>query len=81
MMIPFANQFYILVIQLGFLGIMDGIYMCFIVTISFDLVKSSKLANQGCGFFHLLISPSVVGKQTKLLNKQILSFFYFKRVR
>ena len=60
-MIPMANQFYVLIIQIVILGIMDGILLCFIMPISFDLVKSSKLANQGVGYYHMALAPTSIG--------------------
>ena len=63
LMIPLANQFYVLVIQLSILGFMDGIFLCFFLTITIDLVESPRLMNQGLGYFHLVLTPGVIGKK------------------
>lgn len=61
-MIPFASEFWILLVQMAVLGLMDGVLLCFIVPISYDLAESSKLANHAAGmiflktFFFILIS-------------------------
>jgi len=49
-MIPFAPNFIVFLFQMTILGIMDGVLLCFIVPISYDLTKSSKLANHASGF-------------------------------
>jgi len=58
--IPFAKDFYVFVIQLGIMGIMDGILLCFIVPISYDLVKSPSLANQATGYYHAALAPTTI---------------------
>jgi predicted MFS family arabinose efflux permease len=52
--IPLAPSFSILLIQMAILGLMDGILLCFIVPISFDVSKSSKLANHAAGLASIL---------------------------
>ena len=47
--IPFASSFNMLLVQLGILGVCDGVLLCFIVPISFDLAESPRLANQAAG--------------------------------
>lgn len=59
-LIPLASKFYILLIQIAILGVLDGIYLCFIVPISFDLAESPKLANNAIGFFYLILSPTTI---------------------
>ncbi len=39
---------------------MDGILLCFIVPISYDLVKSSTLSNQATGYYHLAFAPTTI---------------------
>ena len=39
---------------------MDGILLCFIVPISYDLVKSSSLANQATGYYHAALAPTTI---------------------
>ena len=58
--IPFASHFYMLVAQFSVLGIMDGIMLCFIVSITCDLVKSPKLSNQASGYYHLSMFPMAI---------------------
>ena len=61
-MIPFANQFYVLVTLSGLLGFLDGLYNALQLTIACDSVGSSQLANQAIGYYHLVISfPVVLG--------------------
>ena len=59
-LIPLASKFYILLIQIAILGVLDGIYLCFIVPISFDLAESPQLANNAIGFFYLILSPTTI---------------------
>lgn len=42
---------------------MDGIFLSFIVPISYDLAESSSLANQANGYYHAAIAASVVGNK------------------
>jgi predicted MFS family arabinose efflux permease len=60
LLIPLANKFYILLIQIAILGVLDGIYLCFIVPISFDLAESPQLANNAIGYFYLILSPTTI---------------------
>ncbi len=48
-LIPFAMNFYVLLFQMAILGLMDGVYLCFIVPISFDVSESPLLANHAIG--------------------------------
>lgn len=41
---------------------MDGILLCFIVPISYDLTKSPLLANQATGYYHAALAPTSIGK-------------------
>lgn len=59
-LIPFAVNFYVLIIHCTILGLMDGVILCFIVPISCDLVKSSKLSNQATGYYHLVMGPMAI---------------------
>ena len=42
-------NFYVLLFQMAILGLMDGVYLCFIVPISFDVSESPLLANHAIG--------------------------------
>ena len=59
LMIPFINQFYMLVINQAFQGIFEGIYLSFIIPIACDIAGSSQLANQAIGYYHMSISIPV----------------------
>ena len=59
-MLPFANNFYVLVFLFTVLGVVDGVAVSFIVPIAYDLAGSSKLTNQASGYFHTTISPTSV---------------------
>lgn len=59
--IPFASNFYVLVGLIIILGLMDGILLCFIVPITCDLVKSTKLSNQAAGYYHVVMAPMAIG--------------------
>jgi hypothetical protein len=48
-LIPYAFNFYVLLVQMAILGLMDGVYLCFIVPISFDVSESPVLANHAIG--------------------------------
>ncbi len=59
-MIPFANSFFILMFEIVILGMMDGIFSCFIVPIACDLVNSVQLSNQAIGYYHALMAPMLI---------------------
>ncbi len=43
------------------LGIMDGIWLSYRVTIATDLAESSKFSNQASGYYHAAMSPTAIG--------------------
>lgn len=63
------------------LGLMDGVLLCFIVTISVDLAKSSELANHAAGYYHVSISlptiagPAVAGKIYEVYHSYDYAFY------
>lgn len=68
--IPFASHFYVLLVMMTILGIMDGILLCFIVPITCDLVESTKLSNQAAGYYHLICAPMAIA------GPALAGFFY-----
>ncbi|CAF0800646.1 unnamed protein product [Brachionus calyciflorus] len=80
-LIPYARSFTELLFQMAILGLMDGVLLCFIVTISFDLAESSKLANHAAGYYHVAISlpsiagPAVAGKIYELVHSYNYAFY------
>jgi len=61
MLLPQANSFYTLMLLIVLLGIMDGIWLSYRVTIATDLAESSKFSNQASGYYHAAMSPTAIG--------------------
>lgn len=60
--IPLATQFYQLCVIIGFYGIVDGLFLAFIVPISCEVTNSNTLSNQAIGYFWAFIAiPSIAG--------------------
>lgn len=79
--LPFANKFYILLIQITILGTMDGILLSFIVPICFNFVRSPKLSNQAIGYYHAVLGiltifgTPVAGKLFEVYGNYTLAFY------
>ena len=71
-MIPFATNFYILLVQMAILGMMDGVYLCFIVPISFDVSESPKLANHAAGMDRFAMHSLFIVLIVVYFNKRVL---------
>lgn len=45
------------------MGIMDGIYLAYRMTIATELAESSELSNQASGYVHAAMAPMAMGKK------------------
>ena len=79
--IPFANNFGFLIIQVGLLGVFDGILLSFVVPISVDLAESTRLANQAAAYYHIsmslsvIIGPTIAGKIFEVYKSYDKAFY------
>lgn len=44
------------------MGLMDGIYLAYRMTIATELAESSELSNQASGYVHAAMAPMAMGK-------------------
>jgi hypothetical protein len=47
--LPYVDSFWLLVLLLAVLGVFDGVWLTFLVPISFDVAESPTLANHAAG--------------------------------
>lgn len=45
------------------MGIMDGIYLAYRMTIATELAESSELSNQASGYVHAAMAPMAMSKK------------------
>ena len=61
-MIEFANSFTELCMIFAFYGIIDGLFLTFIVPVCCEITDSHILSNQAAGFMHFFIALPVSSK-------------------
>ena len=59
-MLPFSANFYVMMLELCIMAVMDGIWLSFRGTIATDLAGSSRLSAQASGYYHFAMAPTSI---------------------